>query len=126
MCFTPAELAEMARADAEIDALFCISNEEIKYSRRLDRMAVLDRMSAKERKIAESQRQYREANKAKIAEGKRAIRELRTSLGISQQRFGEILGVTQATVSYWENISAPDNWNEIVRSVERSVMNGTS
>jgi len=143
MGFTPAELAEMALADAEIEASFCISNEEIRNSREMDRSVVLDQMEPKKRKIAEAQRQYREANKAKIAEGKRqyreankakiaeaqrqyreankakiaegkrAIRELRKSLGMSQKQFGAMLGVTQVTVSNWERINAPENWQEI-------------
>ena len=113
MGFTPAELAEMALADAEIEASFCISNEEIRSSREQDRSISLERMDPKKRKIAEGKRQYREANKAKIAEGKRAIHELRKSLGMSQKQFGAMLGVTQAAVSYWERICEPENWREI-------------
>ena len=113
MGFTPAELAEMALADAEIEASFCISNEEIRSSREQDRSISLEHMDPKKRKIAEAQRQYREANKAKIAEGKRAIHELRKSLGMSQKRFGAMLGVSQMTVSHWENIAEPRNRREI-------------
>ena len=134
MGFTPAELAEMALADAEIEASFCISNEEIRSSREMDRVVVLDHMDPKKRKIAEAQRQYREANKAKIAEaqrqyyeankakiaeGKRAIHELRKSLGMSQKQFGAMLGVTQAAVSYWERVCEPENWREICEAYGR-------
>ncbi|MBO5340514.1 MAG: hypothetical protein J6A62_05910, partial [Oscillospiraceae bacterium] len=74
MAFTPEELAEMARADAEIEESFCISNEDIAFSRAMDREAVLDGMDAQRRKIAESKRQYRAANKDKIAESQRQYR----------------------------------------------------
>ena len=146
MPFTPAELAEMERADAEIEASFCITNDEISFGRLLDRDAVLENMDTKRRKVAEQrrqyyeankekvaeyqrqyyeankekaaeyQRQYREANKEKVAEGKTAIRNLRAELRLSQKDFGAMFGVTQVTVSYWENISAPANWIEIVAS----------
>ena len=128
MGFTPAELAEIARADAEIEANFCITNEEIAFGHALDRASALDNMDSRKRKAAESQRRwyeankekvaeskrrYREANKEKVAESKRAILELRRSLGLSQKQFGAILGVSQVTVSNWERIKAPENWQAI-------------
>ena len=70
MGFTPAELAEMARADAEIEASFHITNEDIALGRALDREVALEHMDPKKRKVAESQRRYREANKEKVAESK--------------------------------------------------------
>ena len=129
MGFTPDELAEMARADAEIEADFCMTNEEIAFGRELDRDFVLENMDHRSRKIAEgkrqyyaankdkiaeAQRQYRAANKDKIAEGKRAIRDLRKSLGLSQKKFGAMVGISQPMVWYWENVVEPDNWREIV------------
>jgi hypothetical protein len=75
MGFTPAELAEMARADAEIEAFFCITNDEIAFGRALDRASILDNMDPKKRKISEHQRRYREANKDKISEHQRRYRE---------------------------------------------------
>ena len=176
MPFTPTELAEMARADAEIESSFCITNEEIAFGRLLDRDVLLENMDPKRRKaaeykrqyyeankdkvaeyqrqyyeankdkvaeyqrqyyeankdkvaeykrqyreankdkVAEYQRQYYEANKDKVAEGKTAIRNLRAELRLSQKDFGAMFGVTQATVSHWENISAPAHWMEIVAS----------
>ena len=113
MGFTPAELAEIARVDAEIEASFCITNEEIAFGRAFDRLSRLDNMDPRKRKVAESQRRYREANREKVAESKRAIHELRKSLGMSQKQFGAMLGVSQPTVYYWENIKAPENWREI-------------
>lgn len=116
MEFTSEELAEMARADAEIEATFCITNEEIAFGRSFDREAVLENMDARRRRTFESQRQYRAANKDKIAESKRAIHKLRCDLGLTQRAFGDLLGVSQPTIYYWENISAPKNWREIVET----------
>ena len=98
MGFTPAELAEMARADAEIEADFCMTNEEIAFGRILDRDFTLENMDRQSRKIAE---------------GKRAIHDLRKSLRLSQKKFGALCGVSQPTVWYWENIAEPENWREI-------------
>ena len=72
--FTPEELAELAAFDAEIDASD-ITQDEIDASRERDREAVLAGMSKREKKIAEAQRAYREANREKIAEAHRAYRE---------------------------------------------------
>ena len=73
--FTPEELEELRKADAELDETFCETQEERIASMRRDRDSRLDNMDAKTRKIAESQRAYREANREKIAENKRAYRE---------------------------------------------------
>ena len=61
--FTPEELAEMAAADEEIEREFRLTNEDLKRSRALDRESALDRMPVEKRKIAESQKAYREANR---------------------------------------------------------------
>ena len=121
MGFTSVELAEMARADAEIEASFRITNEDIALGRELDRAFALDNMDPKKRKLAETQRRYREANREKLAEGKRAIRELRRSLGLTQAKFGALLGVPQCTVSFWENVKAPENWREICENYKGEV-----
>ena len=73
--FTPEELAEMAAADAEIEENFSLTNEDLKRSRDLDKEAVLGSKDNREKKIAENQRAYYEANREKIAENKRAYRE---------------------------------------------------
>ena len=72
--FTPEELAELAAFDAEIDESD-ITQNEIDASRERDREAVLAGMSKRNRKIAEYQRAYREANREKIAENQRAYYE---------------------------------------------------
>ena len=73
--FTPEELEELRRADAEIDEDFCITQGEIVESRRRDRDVKFSRLDSKAKKIAEYQRAYREANKDNIAEYQRAYRE---------------------------------------------------
>ena len=75
MGFTAAELAEMARADAEIEATFRLTNEDFALGRQIDRDAVLEGMDARARKRAEYQRQYREAHKEERAEYQRRYYE---------------------------------------------------
>ena len=64
--FTPEELAEMAAADAEIEENFSLTNEDLKRSRDLDKETVFGRKENREKKIAENQRAYYEANREKI------------------------------------------------------------
>ena len=65
MPFTPEELAAMAAADAEIEAEFRLTPEDLARSRAQDREAVLEQMDPERRKVAASQKAYREANKEK-------------------------------------------------------------
>ena len=74
MGFTAAELAEMARADAEIEATFCLTPDDIAIGRQIDREAVLEGMDARARKQAEHQRRYRETHKDERAEYMRRYR----------------------------------------------------
>ena len=75
MGFTAAELAEMARADAEIEATFRLTSEDIALGRHIDREAVLEGMDARARKRAEYQRRYYEAHKDEAAEYQRQYYE---------------------------------------------------
>ena len=75
MGFTAAELAEMARADAEIEATFCLTPDDIAIGRQIDREAVLEGMDARARKLAEYQRRYRESHKDERAEYQRQYYE---------------------------------------------------
>lgn len=68
MSFTPEELAEMARADAEIEREFILTAEEAAESRELDRAAKMARKDKQAKAVAERQRRYYEANKAKWAD----------------------------------------------------------
>ena len=74
--FTPEELAELARIDAELDAE-PVSNEEVAESNRRDRQAKRAQKDNKAAELAEYQRRYREANKDKLAEYQREYRERR-------------------------------------------------
>ena len=90
MGFTPAELAEMARADAEIESTFCVTNADIALGRLIDREAILDRMDSKQKRIAEAQRRYREAHREEIAEAQRRYREAhREEIAEAQRRYYE-------------------------------------
>ena len=132
MGFTPAELAEMARADAEIESTFCVTNADIALGRLIDREAILGRMDSKQKRIAETQRRYYEAHKEEIAEtqrryyeahkeeiaeGKRELRDARIAMGLTQREAAELLGVVQSTVCFWETISPPKNWREMIEKL---------
>ena len=64
--FTPEELEELRRADAELDEEFVQTQEEINESRKRDKAFLHDRLDRKSKKIAENQRAYREANREKL------------------------------------------------------------
>lgn len=66
--FTPEELEELRRADAELDEEFVQTQEEIEESRKRDKQVLFDRMDAKRKKIAENKRAYYEANREKYNE----------------------------------------------------------
>lgn len=117
MGFTPAELAEMARADAEIESTFCVTNADIALGRLIDREAILGRMDSKQKRIAEAQRRYYETHKEEIAEGKRELRDARIALGLTQREAAELLGVDQSTVCRWETIKPPPNWREMIEKL---------
>ena len=116
MGFTPAELAEMARADAEIEATSRLTNEDVMLGRMIDRASILDNMDAAHWRRAEGKRRYYEANRDKIAEGKRELRDYRLSLGLTQKSFAALLGVSQPSICYWETISPPKDWKEIIKN----------
>ena len=75
MGFTKEELEAMRLADEEIEREFSLSVDDIAASSELDRAALYDRKSEKERKVAEYQKAYREANKDKVAAQRKAYRE---------------------------------------------------
>lgn len=81
--FTPEELAELAAFDAEIDESD-ITQNEIDASRERDREAVLSGMSKRDRKIAEAQRAYYEANREKWNAYMREYRKRRKANGQAQ------------------------------------------
>lgn len=65
MPFTPEELAEMAAADAEIEASFRLEQEDLDRALALDRLAHFEGLPPEKRKLAAQQRAYREANREK-------------------------------------------------------------
>ena len=75
MSFTPKELAEMAAADAEIEALFHLEPEDLTRARELDRLSYLEGLPPEKRKLAAQQRAYREANREKYNDYMRAYRK---------------------------------------------------
>lgn len=60
--FTPEELAEIAAADAEIEAEFRLTQEDLDRSRELDREAKFRALPMEKQKVAAQQKAYREAN----------------------------------------------------------------
>lgn len=97
MGFTAAELAEMARADAEIEATFRLTNEDLALGRQIDREAVLEGMDAQARKRAEYQRQYYEANREKVAERQRQYHRRKRMEGGATQTICKIDRITDRT-----------------------------
>ena len=75
MPFTPEELAEMAAADAEIEASFRLEQEDLDRALAFDRLAHFEGLPPEKRKRAAQQRAYYEANKEKLAAQQRAYRE---------------------------------------------------
>lgn len=73
--FTPEELAEMAAADAEIEAEFRLTQEDLDRSRELDREAKFRALPMEKQKVAEYQKAYREANREKVAAQRKAYYE---------------------------------------------------
>ena len=73
--FTSEELAEMAAADAEIEATFRLEPEDIALSRQLDWEAHMDALPPEKQKAAALMKAWYEANREKVLEKKRAYRE---------------------------------------------------
>ena len=65
MSFTPEELAEMAEADAEIEASFRLEPDDLVRSARFDRLAHFEALPPEKRKVAAQKKAYREANREK-------------------------------------------------------------
>ena len=65
--FTEEELEELRRADEELDEEFRLTQEDLEFSRRLDREATLDKLDNRGRRRAAQQAAYYEANREKIA-----------------------------------------------------------
>lgn len=66
--FTPEELAEMEAADAEIEAEFRLTQEDLDRSRELDREAKFRALPMEKQKVAAQQKAYYEANREQLRE----------------------------------------------------------
>ena len=127
MPWTAEELAEMAKADAEIEAEFedeatayRLARENAEYAEEIDRTARADSLPRAEvnrrRKIAAYKKAYYEANKDEIAAYQKdfydsamqkngpcdALRAFRKEHGYTQRDIAKILGVSSQLVSHWE------------------------
>ena len=72
--FTPEELAEMAAADAEIDAM-PLTLEDYRETDGRDRSVKMERKGLKGKKVAAQKKAYREANREKVAAQQKAYYE---------------------------------------------------
>ena len=86
MAFTPEELAEMAAADAEIEASFCLEQSDIDRSRDLDRTARFEALPPEKRKVAAQQKAWYEANREKVAAQQKAWYEANREKVAAQQK----------------------------------------
>lgn len=84
--FTPDEIAELAAADAEIDATFILTDEEISRSREADTAAMLDRLPPEKKKKAAYWRAYYAANREKRLAYQRAYYEKNRANRLAYQR----------------------------------------
>ena len=75
MPFTPEELAEMAAADAEIEATFRLEQADLDRSKDMDREAHFESLPPEKRKLAAKRKAYREANREKVAAQQKAYYE---------------------------------------------------
>ena len=114
--FTAAELAEMAAADAEIEASFRWTNEELALSRELDAEAALAAKDGQARKRAAYKKAYREANREKRAAQGRRIAAARRAAGYTQTALAKLLHMSQSELSKWETGVVPPRW-ELLRTV---------
>ena len=83
--FTPEELAEMAAADAEIDAM-SLTLEDYRETDGRDRSVKMERKGLKGKKVAAQQKAYHEANREKVAAQKKAYREANREKVAAQQK----------------------------------------
>ena len=87
--FTPEELEELKRIDAELEAA-PVSNEEVAAGIKRDRAAAFMAKDTAGQKAAERQRRYREANKEELAEYQRWYYEAnKEELAEYQRRYYE-------------------------------------
>ena len=86
MAFTPEELEEMRRADAEINRNFRLTNDDLRRSRQLDRDAALEAKDNKGRQTAAQKKAWYEANREKVSAQKKAWYEANREKVSAQQK----------------------------------------
>ena len=84
--FSASELAEMAAADAEIEASFRLEQDDLDRSLALDRLAHFESLPPEKRKVAAQKKAYREANREKVAAQKKAWYEANREKVAAQQK----------------------------------------
>ena len=90
MGWTSEELAEMAAADAEIEASFRLLPEDMERAREQDRLARFEDLLPARRKVAAYQKAYYEANREKLAAYQKAYYEAnREKLAAQQKAYRE-------------------------------------
>ena len=87
MSWTAEELAAMAAADAEIEADFRLTPEDLALAREVDREAVFDAKDNVAQRLAAKQKAYREANREKVAAQQKAYYEANREKLVDYQRF---------------------------------------
>lgn len=105
--FTPEELAEIAAADAEIEASFSLTCQDIRESKQRDKQALFDRKDRKGQIKSARQREYREANRGRHAEVGILLRKKRKEAGLRQKDVAEAIGVSCSMISIWETGRQP-------------------
>ena len=83
--FTPEELAELAAADAEIDAA-PLTLEDYRETDDRDRSVRMERKGPKGKKVAAQRKAYREANREKVAAQRKAYYEANREKVAAQQK----------------------------------------
>ena len=111
------KIAEAKRAYREANRDKIAEAQRAYYEANRDKIAEAKRAyyEANRDKIAEAQRAYREANRDKIAEIGAALRRWRKDHNCSQVELGELLGLSQRAVSYWERGEVPIDFERIER-----------
>lgn len=140
MKFTAEELAEMAQADAEIEASFCITPEDLELDEQIDRFAIHGQGSAEasrehqrckyiEHKTNKTAylKAYWAANREWINQYQRCKRKARQdgigarqgasvaaarkARGYTQVELAALLGVGASTLAGWESGAIPPKWH---------------
>lgn len=84
--WSPEELAEMAAADAEIEATFRLTNEDLALCARLDKAAKAERLDSRRRNESDRQKAWYAANRAKVRAKQKAYKEANREKIAAQQK----------------------------------------